>query len=197
MQVELKHLQRTLGITFVFVTHDQEEALTMSDRIAVMNAGRVEQSGPAERVFETPRTEFVARFMGAENFFTATVTEGGTDAARVRAAAGFEAPVFGRREFRAGERIRFLVRPEKLVLRASPTCGGQGFVGAPVRIEGRVYQGLTTTWSVADAAGERFTVYEQNTRPPSGEDDRRVGAAAHISWDPRHAVILEDGGGAP
>ena len=197
MQVELKHLQRTLGITFVFVTHDQEEALTMSDRIAVMNAGRVEQSGPAERVFETPRTEFVARFMGAENLFTATVTEGGTDTARVRTAAGFEAKVFGRREFRPGERVRFLVRPEKLGLRASVSCAGDGFVSAPVTIVARVYQGLSTTWSVADAAGERFTVYEQNACPPSDDEKRRVGAAARMCWDPRHAVILEDGGGAP
>ncbi len=69
MQVELKHLQRSLGITFIFVTHDQEEALVMSDRIAVMNAGRLEQVGPSAEVFEQPRTEFVARFMGAANFF--------------------------------------------------------------------------------------------------------------------------------
>ena len=69
MQVQLKHLQRSLGITFVFVTHDQEEALTMSDRIAVMNRGRVEQMDDAARVFERPATEFVANFMGASNFF--------------------------------------------------------------------------------------------------------------------------------
>ncbi len=68
MQLELKRLQRTLGITFVFVTHDQEEALTMSDRIAVMNRGVVEQLGTAEQVFERPRTRFVAEFMGATNF---------------------------------------------------------------------------------------------------------------------------------
>src|SRR5262249_10785473 len=70
VQVQLKHLQRELGITFVFVTHDQEEALTMSDRIAVMNRGRVEQAGEAARVFERPSTEFVANFMGASNFFS-------------------------------------------------------------------------------------------------------------------------------
>ena len=72
MQVELKELQRTLGITFVFVTHDQEEALALSDRIAVMNAGRVEQVGEAASVFELPRTRFVADFMGAPNFFVAS-----------------------------------------------------------------------------------------------------------------------------
>ena len=74
MQVELKALQRQLGITFLFVTHDQEEALTMSDRIAVMNAGRVEQAGAAAEVFERPRTRFVAEFMGAANFFNLDAT---------------------------------------------------------------------------------------------------------------------------
>ncbi len=73
MQVELKNLQRELGMTFVFVTHDQEEALTMSDRIAVMNGGHIEQLDAAATVFERPRTAFVAEFMGAGNFFTGTV----------------------------------------------------------------------------------------------------------------------------
>ena len=74
MQVELKNLQRELGITFVFVTHDQEEALTMSDRVAVMNAGRVEQADAAPVVFERPATRFVAGFLGATNVFEATIT---------------------------------------------------------------------------------------------------------------------------
>jgi putative spermidine/putrescine transport system ATP-binding protein len=106
MQVELKNLQRTLGITFVFVTHDQEEALTMSDRIAVMNHGRVEQVGPAEEVFERPATEFVAEFMGAGNFFEGQLTE------------------------------RFIVRPEKLRLGRSPHphCAGHREVVIDQRI---------------------------------------------------------------
>ena len=86
VQVELKQLQRTLGITFVFVTHDQEEALTMSDRIAVMNAGRVEQVDEAARVFERPRTEFVANFMGAANFFAAAVARRAEGLLHARAA---------------------------------------------------------------------------------------------------------------
>src|SRR5437762_6219734 len=93
MQSELKRIQRDVGITFVYVTHDQDEALTMSDRIAVMNAGRVEQVDAAATVFEAPRTEFVARFMGAANFFT---------------------------EQRDGRTVRFLARPEKLRLTAAP-----------------------------------------------------------------------------
>ena len=76
MQIELKRIQQQVGITFIYVTHDQEEALTMSDRIVVMNDGRVEQEGSAEEIFEKPRTRFVANFMGAENILDATAVDG-------------------------------------------------------------------------------------------------------------------------
>jgi ABC-type Fe3+/spermidine/putrescine transport system ATPase subunit len=163
MQVELKHLQRTLGITFVFVTHDQEEALTMSDRIAVMNAGRVEQVDAAAAVFETPRTEFVAKFMGAANFFT---------------------------EQRDGRPARFLVRPEKLRLSAAPPADGSAWI--EVSVEERVYQGLSTVWTVRNDAGERYAVYRQNTEPPAGAGDLelKAGSRAYLCWQPRHAVEL-------
>ena len=97
MQVELKNLQRTLGITFVFVTHDQEEALTMSDRIAVMNRGRVEQVDASARLFERPRTEFVAEFMGAANFFTARVDGVGGGVLSLRLGSGNPRSHAGRR----------------------------------------------------------------------------------------------------
>jgi putative spermidine/putrescine transport system ATP-binding protein len=163
MQVELKHLQRTLGITFVFVTHDQEEALTMSDRIAVMNAGRVEQVDAAAAVFETPRTEFVAKFMGAANFFT---------------------------EQRDGRHARFLVRPEKLRLSAAPPADGSAWI--EVSVEERVYQGLSTVWTVRNDAGERYAVYRQNTEPPAGAGglELKAGSRAYLCWQPRHAVEL-------
>ena len=118
VQVQLKHLQRDLGITFIFVTHDQEEALTMSDRIAVMNRGRVEQADDAATVFERPATEFVANFMGASNFFAARVREAGEGVLVLDLAGGGEAriPVNGTR-YRPSEEVRFVVRPEKLDLR--------------------------------------------------------------------------------
>jgi putative spermidine/putrescine transport system ATP-binding protein len=152
VQVELKSLQRSLGITFVFVTHDREEALALSDRIAVMDRGRVEQVGSPVEVFESPATEFVARFLGATNVFTMG------DGAR-----------------------RFVVRPEKLALRAS------GEAGLPVTVRERVYHGASTEWIVEDERGERFTVLAQNTGsdlafPP--------GSAARLTWEPRHEVVL-------
>ncbi len=132
VQGELKGLQRTLGITFVFVTHDREEALALSDRIAVMDHGRIEQVGTPVEVFETPETEFVARFLGATNVFTGEI---------------------------AGETVRFVVRPEKLALRSAAMDGEEAL---PVTVVDRVYHGASTEWIVEDGRGERFTVLAQN-----------------------------------
>lgn len=156
VQVELKHLQRTLGITFLFVTHDREEALGMSDRVAVMRQGRVEQMGTPAEIFERPATRFVAEFLGAANFFTA---EDGT---------------------------RFLVRPEKLRLRAAPSEDP----AVPVTVEERIYQGVGTTWIVRGRGGERFVVWEQNHEPPVFQP----GGSAFLCWNPRHAVRMEEEG---
>jgi ABC-type Fe3+/spermidine/putrescine transport system ATPase subunit len=154
MQVELKNLQKQLGITFIFVTHDQEEALIMSDRIAVMNGGKIEQAGAAANVFERPATRFVAAFFGAANVLE----------------------------------DRFIVRPEKLLLRGEPA--GNGGRSMPVTIEERVYQGINTVWTVRTEKGERLTICQQNTEPfdPSAAS---IGDKRHVWWDPRHAVPLD------
>ncbi|HEV8239026.1 MAG TPA: ABC transporter ATP-binding protein [Thermoanaerobaculia bacterium] len=163
MQGELKGLQRTLGITFVFVTHDQEEALTMSDRVAVMNAGRVEQVDAAPRLFERPRTEFVARFLGAGNFFAGERPDGSP--------------------------LRFVVRPEKLMLRREAGEGDASCLA--VTIEERTYHGVSTTWTVRDETGERFTVYEQNDERNAARGELAAGDRALLCWHPRHAVPLD------
>ena len=163
VQVQLKHLQRALGITFVFVTHDQEEALTMSDRIAVMNRGRVEQMDDASRVFERPATEFVANFMGASNFFAARVREAAAGRrGALTLAAGGEVRLAVDRDAVPRRGGRALRRPpEKLDLRARD-LSAHGVPSVAVTIEDRVYQGVSTVWIVRDAADERFVVYEQN-----------------------------------
>jgi spermidine/putrescine transport system ATP-binding protein len=187
MQVELKNLQRTLGITFVFVTHDQEEAMTMSDRVAVMNGGKVEQCDAASVVFEYPATEFVAGFVGAANFFSATASESLADGhVRVTAAGELETSVPTRGKSVAPGPIKFVVRPEKLVLRRD---SDDRSACMPVVVEQCVYQGLSTVWTVKNAAGELFTVYEQNARPFSGRG-KLEGAKAWISWDPGHAILM-------
>jgi len=192
MQGELKGLQRSLGITFVFVTHDQEEALTMSDRVAVMNAGRVEQVDEAPRLFERPRTDFVARFLGAGNFFAATVVGTGE-------AGGLELELAGgqRIHVEAGEGlrpdgtpVRFVVRPEKLVLRRRDDAARDApCVG--VTVEERTYHGVSTTWTVRDDTGARFTVYEQNDERFAARGELAGGERAWLCWHPRHTVLLD------
>ena len=189
VQVQLKQLQRSLGITFVFVTHDQEEALTMSDRIAVMNRGRVEQLDDAARVFERPATEFVATFMGASNFFDAFVRGGDAASVLIELPGGAAArlPREGRAA-RAGEKLRFVVRPEKLDLRAHD-LSTRGVPTVPVTVEDRVYQGVGTVWLVRGPGGEAFSVYEQN----EGADEAArfaTGARAFLCFRTRDAILL-------
>jgi spermidine/putrescine transport system ATP-binding protein len=121
LQIELKRIQRDVGITFVYVTHDQEEALTMSDRIAVMSNGIIEQVDTPENVYERPRTTFVAGFIGVSNLMPGTVTTAGPGPGRVKLDAGVEveARVDG---VGTGERCHAVVRPEKL--RIAPAGGG-------------------------------------------------------------------------
>jgi spermidine/putrescine transport system ATP-binding protein len=197
VQVQLKHLQRDLGITFVFVTHDQEEALTMSDRIAVMNRGRVEQADEAATVFERPATEFVANFMGASNFFAASVREVGEGEVLLDLAGGGQAriPVNGTgHRYRPSEEVRFVVRPEKLDLRPRD-LSRHGVPSVSVTVEERVYQGISTVWIVRDAAGERFVIYEQNEKPFEESSRFAVGSRVFVCWNPKHAVIIRKGAG--
>ncbi|HEX4966326.1 MAG TPA: ABC transporter ATP-binding protein [Thermoanaerobaculia bacterium] len=188
VQAELKSLQRSLGITFVFVTHDREEALALSDRIAVMDRGRIEQVGSPAEVFERPETEFVARFLGAANVFTAEVRRAEEGLLVLQLADGTEltAPVAGPPRLRR-EPVRFVVRPEKLTLRAVP-AGSE--VSLAVTVEDRVYHGAATEWIVRNREGERFTVLAQN----AGEDEPPFlpGSAAFLGWNPRHSVVLKE-----
>ena len=116
MRVEVKNLQERLGVTFVFVTHDQDEALVMSDRIAVMNQGRIEQVGPPEQLYERPRTRFVADFLAVRNLLQATVVsvDGGRAQLRTRGGAAFSAADDG--GYRPGATVWVGIRPERMRL---------------------------------------------------------------------------------
>lgn len=190
VQVELKSLQRSLGITFVFVTHDQEEALSMSDRIAVMNGGRVEQVGSPVQVFEAPETEFVARFLGAANLFTAAVRRQEEGLLTLQLPDGTEFSVLdpGPARLRR-EPVRFVVRPEKLALRGVPAPSE---VSLAVTVADSVYHGASTEWTVHDARGERYTVFAQNAGRAADALPFSPGSPAFLGWDPRHSVILRD-----
>jgi ABC-type Fe3+/spermidine/putrescine transport system ATPase subunit len=196
VQVELKQLQRELGISFVFVTHDREEALALSDRIAVMSQGRVEQVGTPAGVFEAPETELVARFLGASNVFTAEVRRvhdgvlllqlpDGTELS-VPVPAGLAARTW---EPLRRQPVRFVVRPEKLALRAVPHPGE---VSIAVTVEDRVYHGASTEWIVRDRDGARLTALAPSTGVPGEAVPFAPGRPAFLGWNPRHSVLLRE-----
>jgi putative spermidine/putrescine transport system ATP-binding protein len=161
MQLELKRIQKEVGITFVYVTHDQEEALTMSDRIAVMAQGRIEQVGPPVDVYERPASEFVAGFIGISNL----LERGG---------------------------VRFVVRPEKLVLLVAGEEPPAGFDAEPGTVEEVVYVGVATRYLVRLGAGEQLVVMRQNS-DSAGRPAGLVGRTVRVAWAPDHRFVIGTG----
>jgi spermidine/putrescine transport system ATP-binding protein len=182
MQVEVKNLQERLGTTFVFVTHDQDEALVMSDRIAVMNGGRVEQLGTPDDVYERPRTRFVADFMAVKNLLAAEVLS--VEAGRVRLRArGFELEARDQGGYRVGEQVLVGVRPERLLLQAEAPAGK----GVPGVLDDEIYLGDRTDWRVR-LGEEVLTVAEAaaSARP------RARGDAVSVVIPPEAVLRLEE-----
>jgi spermidine/putrescine transport system ATP-binding protein len=189
LQIELKRIQRDVGITFVYVTHDQEEALTMSDRIAVMNHGRVEQVSAPVEVYERPTTTFVAGFIGVSNLMPATVVERGV--VQLDSGPRIDARTDG---FDSGERCHAVVRPEKLTIETTGT-DGDGDGGLPHvdgLVESSVYLG-TTTQMVVDLGEEvRMTVLCPNTSEAERQSLPGGGARVSLSWEPEHMHLVHD-----
>jgi spermidine/putrescine transport system ATP-binding protein len=192
LQVELKRIQRDVGITFVYVTHDQEEALTMSDRIAVMNRGRVEQIGVPEDVYERPATTFVAGFIGVSNLMPASVAAPG----QVRLDSGPE--VRGETgDLAAGEGCYAVVRPEKL--RVDLVGEGDGAGNGLPRVEGVVesslYLGTATQLVVGLGEQVRITVLVPNADEAARQRLPGGGARVALSWEPEHMHVVRDSPG--
>ena len=180
MQIELRQIQREVGITTVFVTHDQEEALTLADRIAILDAGRIVQSGPPQAVYERPRTVFAADFLGDSNFFTGRARGGG----RVLAPWGGEL-VTSEILVDAGGEVILAVRPEKLLIArvGEPAPGGANHLTGTVKSV--LYAGSTITYRVACGEVE-VTVLEQNREAtPIAQ-----GEPVTVSWRPEHTVVV-------
>lgn len=185
MQIELKRLQTETGITFVFVTHDQEEALTMSDRIAVMSSGNILQVGSPREIYDTPANRFVADFIGETNFLKGKISaiESGTASLALPAGATLTAP--SPDNAKSGDEITVMVRPEHARL-ASPARGEQAILsGALANI---IYLGTDTYFNVKLADGEVFTVRQQNR--PGEEGSQAVGDAAGITFPPGAIRVL-------
>jgi putative spermidine/putrescine transport system ATP-binding protein len=173
MQIELKRIQREVGITFIFVTHDQEEALTLSDRVAVFNDGRIEQIGTARDVYEYPQTEFVARFLGLSNILPADLSERLTGRAQVVS-----------------------IRPERVRLLEGDAPAGDGDVVLSGTVAEIVYTGPTTRVLVDAEDGVRLIAETQNTHHPAADVRVERGARVRVAWTAEHAATLPDAAGA-
>ncbi|MBI3648710.1 MAG: ABC transporter ATP-binding protein [Actinobacteria bacterium] len=158
LQIELKALQEEVGITFIYVTHDQEEALTMSDRIAVMSQGRVEQVGSPEEIYEEPATAYVADFLGVSNLMPATASGMGDGGCRVR--LGDFSLVAGKGEEDTMGDAKIVIRPERVLLEEQGTAGENRVPGMVERV---VYVGSVIQVFVNLAPGERLQAWVQNT----------------------------------
>jgi spermidine/putrescine transport system ATP-binding protein len=192
MQVELKRIQQEVGITFIYVTHDQEEAMTMSDRIAVMNRGRYEQLGEPEVLYERPTTRFVAGFLGVSNLLPGTV-EGEADgyvAVRLADETRVRAP-----RAMVGDRstVSVGVRPEKIRLHPIDveTPSGHNLLTGVVRDAS--YLGVSTQYQVEARGGATITVYEQNVERATKAELWAPGEDVRLAWSPDHTfVVTED-----
>ncbi|HZC73760.1 MAG TPA: ABC transporter ATP-binding protein [Jatrophihabitans sp.] len=191
MQLELKRIQREVGITFVFVTHDQNEALTMSDRLVVMNAGRIEQLGSPREVYEHPRTRFVAGFIGTSNIISGTVesVDGTTAVLSTGPDEQLIAPDALRLGASVGKSLELTVRPEKIVLSERMPAEGDR-----CRVRGRVsevvYLGTSTQYAVRTADGSDLLVFLQNAADSNDIAER--GQDVWLSWRPEHSLALVD-----
>ncbi len=190
MQVELKRIQQEVGITFIYVTHDQEEAMTMSDRIAVMNNGRYEQLGDPESLYERPETRFVAGFLGVSNLLPATVvgTDGDYAACRLANDQTVRVPAA---LTRGAQRVDVGIRPEKIRLSAMGESNG----GQENRMSGTIrdasYIGVSTQYIVEARGGTRVTVYEQNVERATRDELWQVGTDVDLTWLPDHSFVVE------
>jgi putative spermidine/putrescine transport system ATP-binding protein len=168
MQIELKAIQRDVGITFIFVTHDQDEALTMSDRIAVFNQGRVEQVGTAAEVYESPQTAFIAGFVGTSNLIDGKAAQ----------------TITGREQ-------RFSVRPEKIRLLEPGAAVPDGSCTADGVVTNVIYLGTTTRYMVLLDNGPELVVVQQNLERSSTDALAQKGRRVRLVWEREHNRPVE------
>jgi len=194
MQIELKRIQREVGITFIYVTHDQEEALTMSDRIAVMNEGRVEQIGTPQEIYHSPTSVFVANFIGVANLIPAIVQDTAGSKATVVVAGTHCIPVpTGTSPVRPGAPATVMVRPERLRLSEG---GAARTSGVPCTVEHAVFQGPVVRCTLRAADGTQIVAHvgPEHPLPPL-----TPGLGLQVDWDYEAARLLPptDGASAP
>jgi spermidine/putrescine transport system ATP-binding protein len=183
MQLELKSLQHEVGITFVYVTHDQEEALTMSDRIAVMNEGKVQQVADPTTLYESPRNRFVANFIGQTNVFSGTVESVIRERVtlRTRGGARIESVTHEHDGVEVGAEAQAAVRPEKV------RFGSAGDNVSTAGIRQIIYLGVSTQYIAELPDGATLVLYQQNAHHSAGPS---VGEEVSVAWDAQNCVVL-------
>jgi spermidine/putrescine transport system ATP-binding protein len=190
MQVELKRIQQEVGITFIYVTHDQEEAMTMSDRIAVMNRGRYEQLGEPEVLYERPATRFVAGFLGISNLLSGTVE--GNDNGYVRLRLADQTVIRAPRTDTGNDALSVGVRPEKIRLHEADVPAPGGHNALDGTIVDASYLGVSTQYQVEAKGGARLTVYEQNVERATRSELWSPGTRVLMTWLPDHSFLVRD-----
>ena len=192
MQLELIRIQREVGVTFVYVTHDQEEALVMSDRLAVMSQGKVEQIGYPEDIYERPATRFVAGFIGTSNIIEAPVIGRVGDYLELASAPGDRLLVSPPpdRAISAGATLAFTVRPEKLRVATEAEHVSENLCTIGGTVVDVVYQGVSTQLVVRTDEGATLVAFRQNNERVS--DAGTPGTRARLVWDPELNVVLTD-----
>jgi spermidine/putrescine transport system ATP-binding protein len=189
MQLELKRIQEEVGITFIYVTHDQEEAMTMSNRLAVMRHGKAEQIGPPEDVYENPQTEFVASFLGASNLLDGELKEqrNGTSTVLLTGGDAVNLPS-ERAPFGSGASVKVGVRPEKITIepeKDGTSSPGLNTVSGLLRMS--TYIGVSHQYKVEGPGGAKLTVWVQNLGvSPVPHPGERV----RLSWQPEHTFAV-------
>ncbi|AYA39104.1 spermidine/putrescine ABC transporter ATP-binding protein PotA [Xenorhabdus nematophila] len=189
MQNELKALQRKLGITFIFVTHDQEEALVMSDRIVVMRNGHIEQDGSPREIYEEPKNLFVARFIGEINIFDANVLQR-IDAQRIRAnVEGHECDIFTTLPVTVGQTLKVLLRPEDL--RVEEINHGEQVSGLIGYVRERNYKGMTLD-SVVEMENGKMVMVSEFFNEDDPDVDHSLNQKIAVTWVESWEVVLVD-----
>ena len=189
MQLELKDIQSEVGLTFLHVTHDQEEAMTMADTVAVMNLGKIEQMGAPEELYESPKTAFVATFLGQSNLFVGEVT-GSTNTVITVSSGGYELRVPSDRAVAHRGTITVGVRPEKVSLHQSkPSADANRTLIGPGRVVDASFTGVSTQYLVDVPGVGEVTVFAQNT---SLGEHAKEGDEVYLSWSVEHAFGLAD-----
>jgi putative spermidine/putrescine transport system ATP-binding protein len=189
MRVELKRLQQRLGTTMIFVTHDQAEALILSDRVLVMEAGRVEQVGRPEEVYRRPATAFVARFLGRANFLAGVVAQRGADGIVVALDGGLSVVAGPREDMAAGQRVQVAIRQESIRLVPAGPDGAR-VNRFPVTVAFHAFAGQAHHYVVQLVDGRELEV-----ATPGADTPLPRGTAALVEWAPEDVILLP--GGAP